>query len=171
VFERFLPETPHPSWLLTIWWVFWRYYAREADAKAKAMAVGMLLRSGRSKSHRGTELLDELAQVLPNLYGFDKESDWDCAAIITLLHRYWGEMKYNLEKDEIKLRSDFINVLNRMVTLYRETNVPLACGVMIVASYVESSYLKDEEARLVHSITGIHIDRAASLMNIKSTAA
>jgi hypothetical protein len=134
------------------------------------MAVGML-RSVRSKSYRGTELLDELAEVLPNLYSFDKESDLDFAAIITLLHKYWGELKKNIEKDETKLRSEFIRVLNRMITLYRETNIPVACGVLIIVCHIESSYLKDEEARLVHSITGIHIDRAASLMNVKSTAA
>jgi hypothetical protein len=130
-----------------------------------------MLRSVRSKSHRGTLLLDELAEVLPNLYGFDKESDLDFAAIITLLHRYWVELQQHVCKDEPKYRSEFIRVLNRMVTLYNETNKPVACGVRIIVCHIESSYLNDEEAQLVHSITGIHIDRAASIVNVKSTAA
>ena len=97
-----------------------------------------MLHSVRVKARRGTELLDELAGVLPNLYSFN--------------------------------RSEFIRILNRMSTLYGKTNIPVACGVQVVVCHVESSYLNDEEARLVHCITGIHIDRAASIVKAKAAA-
>jgi hypothetical protein len=126
-----------------------------------------MLHSIRSKNHRGRELLDELATVLPNLYGFNKESDLDFASTITLLHNYWSKLKTRIDKDDRKSRSEFIRILNRMVTLYRETNLPVAYGVLVILWHIESSYLNDEEARLVHCITSIHIDGAAFTINYR----
>jgi hypothetical protein len=39
--------------------------------------------------------------------------------------------------------------------VYGDLNMPVACGARVVACEVESSYLSDEEARLVRCITGI----------------
>jgi hypothetical protein len=129
-----------------------------------------MLRSSRSKACRGTELLDELANILPNLYSFNKEDDLDFASTIVLLHRYWDDLKepidYNLE-----LRSEFIRILHKMSIVYGNLNVAVACGARVVACEVESSFLSDEEARLVYCITGIHIDRATSIIEAKSTGA
>ena len=55
-----------------------------------------------------------------------------------------------------------------MVTLHSKTNIPVACGVQVVVCYVESSYLNDEEARLVHCLTSIHIDRAVSIVKAEA---
>ena len=49
-----------------------------------------MLRSNRLKTCRGTELLDELANMLSNLYSFNEENDLEFASTIILLHRYWG---------------------------------------------------------------------------------
>jgi hypothetical protein len=124
-----------------------------------------MLHSIRSKSHRGRELLDELATELPNLYSFNKESDLDFASTIILLHKYWSKLIARFDKDDTKPRNEFIRILNRMLTLYRETNRPVAYGILVILCHIKSSYFNDEEARLVHCITGIHIDRAASIIN------
>jgi hypothetical protein len=58
-----------------------------------------------------------------------------------------------------------------MEILHNKTNIPVACAARVIACHVESSYLNDEEARLVQCITGIHIDRAASFVQAKSTGA
>ena len=129
-----------------------------------------MLHSVRVKARRGTELLDELAGVLPNLYSFNSESDLDFASTVILLHKYWDGIKASVENGNTEHRSEFIRILNRMSTLYGKTNIPVACGVQVVVCYVESSYLNDEEARLVHCITGIHIDRAASIVKAKAAA-
>ena len=129
-----------------------------------------MLHSVRVKARRGTELLDELAGVLPNLYSFNSESDLDFASTVILLHKYWDGIKVSVENGNTEHRSEFIRILNRMATLYGKTNIPVACGVQVVVCHVESSYLNDEEARLVHSITGIHIDRAASIVKAKNAA-
>jgi hypothetical protein len=129
-----------------------------------------MLRSSRSKACRGTELLDELAKILPNLYSFNKENDLDFASTIVLLRRYWDDLKERIDNNS-ELRREFIRILHRMAIVYRELNMPVACGARVVACEVESSYLRDEEARLVHCITGIHIDRATSIIEAKSTGA
>jgi hypothetical protein len=126
-----------------------------------------MLHSIRSKSYRGRELLDELGAVLPNLYSFNQESDLNFASTIVLLHKYWSKLKTRIDKGDTKLRSEFIRILGRMVTLHRETNLPVAYGALVMLCHIKSAYLNDEEARLVHCITGIHIDRAASFINYR----
>ena len=127
-----------------------------------------MLRSTRLKACRGTELLDELASILSNVYSFNKENDLDFASTIILLRRYWDKLKERTDNNS-ELRSEFIRILHKMAILYGDVNIPVACGARVIACDIESSYLNDEEARLVHCITGIHIDRATSIIQEKST--
>jgi hypothetical protein len=127
-----------------------------------------MLHSVKVQARRGTELLDELTGVLPNLHSFNSENDLDFASTVILLHKYWHDLKTHVENGNTECRSEFIRILNRMVTLHSKTNIPVACGVQVVVCHVESSYLNDEEARLVHCLTGIHIDRAASIVKAEA---
>jgi hypothetical protein len=129
-----------------------------------------MLHSLSLKNRRGIELLDELANVLPNLYSFDSEGDLDFASTIILLLKYWDEIKVHVNTSNTECRSEFIRILNRMAILHGKTNIPVACGVRVVVCHIESSYLNDEEARLVHCITDIHIDRAASIIKAKTAS-
>jgi hypothetical protein len=129
-----------------------------------------MLRSSRLKTGRGTELLDELARILPILYNFNKENDLDFASTILLLLRYCDNLKESIDQNS-ELRSKFIRILHNMAIAFDEINIPVACGARVITCHVESSYLNDEEAQLVHSITGIHIDRATSIVQAKSTGA
>ena len=129
-----------------------------------------MLRSSRLKTCRGTELLDELAKILPNLYRFNKDNDLEFASTILLLNRYWDNLKERTDNNS-ELRSEFIRILHKMAILYGEVNIPVACGARVVACDVESSCLNDEETQLVHCITGIHIDLATSIVQAKSTEA
>jgi hypothetical protein len=123
------------------------------------------------KTCRGTELLDELASVLSNLYSFNSEGDLDFMSTIILLCRYWDDVSGHVDKGNTGCRSEFIRILKKMAILHCKTNIPVACAARVIACHVESSYLNDEEARLVQCITGIHIDRAASFVQAKSTGA
>ena len=134
------------------------------------MVHGCMLHSLQLKNRRGIELLDELASVLSNLYSFNSEGDLDFASTIILLCRYWDDIKAHIDKGNTEFRSKFIRILNRMAILHGKTNIPVACGVRVVACHIESSYLNDEEARLVHCIADIHIDRATSIIKAKTAA-
>ena len=92
------------------------------------------------------------------------------ASTIVLLHVYLDRLKERIDNNS-ELRREFIRILRKMAILYGDVNMPVACGARVVACKVESSYLSDEEARLVHCITGIHIDRATSIIQAKSTGA
>jgi len=52
-----------------------------------------MLRSSRLKTCRGTELLDELVNILSNLYSFNEDSDLEFVSTIILLHMYWDNLK------------------------------------------------------------------------------
>ena len=95
-----------------------------------------MLRSSRLKACRGTELLDELANILSNLYSFNKENDLDFAFTIVLLHRYWDDLKEHIVNNS-ELRSEFIRILHKMAIVYGDLNMPVACGARVVACEVE----------------------------------
>jgi hypothetical protein len=118
----------------------------------------------------GEELLDELVGISPSLYNFDNENDLEFSSTVVLLLKYWNGIKACGEKVNTEFRSEFVRILNRMAISHSKTNVPVACGVRVVLCHVESSCLKDEEARLVQCITDIHIDRAAAIIKAKSAA-
>src|ERR1700758_969113 len=83
--------------------------------------VGMLIFRRFNKTSRGTELLDELTQVLPALPNFTEEEDLDFAATITALNRYLVELKCQIKREETGSKSKFIRVLNRMFVSYCQT--------------------------------------------------
>src|SRR3984957_2202191 len=101
---------------------------------------GRMLRSSRLKTSRGTELLDELANILPNLYNFNKDNDLEFASTILLLNRYWDNLKERTDNNS-ELRSEFIRILHKMAIVYGEVNIPVACGARVIACDVESSCL------------------------------
>ena len=70
------------------------------------------------KTRRGTELLDELASVLSNLYSFNSEVDLDFVSTIILLRRYWDEVRGHVDKGKTECRSEFIRILQKMAILY-----------------------------------------------------
>jgi hypothetical protein len=145
------------------------YY--ETDRYEGQANGGCMLYNLQLKTRRGTELLDELASVLSNLYSFNSEGDLDFVSTIILLRRYWDEVRGHVDKGKTECRSEFIRILQKMAILYSKTNIPVACAARVIACHVESSYLNDEEARLAQCITSIHIDRAASFVQAKSTRA
>jgi hypothetical protein len=144
------------------------YY--ETDRYEGQANGGCMLYNLQLKTRRGTELLDELASVLSNLYSFNSEGDLDFVSTIILLRRYWDDVRGHVDNGNTECRNEFIRILNKMAILHGKTNIPVACAVRVIACHVESSYLNDEEARLVHCITDIHIDRATSIIKAKTAA-
>ena len=63
------------------------------------LVVGMLVLGRFRKQRRGTELLDELSEVLPALSKFSEEEYLDFAAAVAVINRYWVELKHRVDKD------------------------------------------------------------------------
>jgi hypothetical protein len=128
----------------------------------------MLIHGRFKKTPRGTELLDELTGVLPVLSNFTEEEYLDFATAIIVVNSYWVELKSHIDQDETRRRSEFIRILNRMFVLYCHASKPVASGVLVFLCHIESYYLHDDDAQLVHNITNVHIERATSLIRTKS---
>ena len=56
-----------------------------------------MLHSLQLKNGRGTELLDELASVLSNLYSFNNEGELDFVSTVILLLKYWDDIKAHID--------------------------------------------------------------------------
>jgi hypothetical protein len=78
-----------------------------------------MLRSSRLKTCRGTELLDELSNILPNRYSFNKDNDLEFASTILLLNRCWDNTKERADNNS-ELRREFIRILHKVAILHGE---------------------------------------------------
>ena len=52
-----------------------------------------------------------------------------------------------------------INNLKQLYNQYLDSNTVIASAILIVMTHIESYYLDDQDARLVHDLTGLHIHR------------
>jgi hypothetical protein len=52
-----------------------------------------------------------------------------------------------------------INNLRQLYNQYVDNNAVIASAIFIVMTHIESFYLDDQDARLVHNLTGLHIHR------------
>jgi hypothetical protein len=98
----------------------------------------MLIHGRFKKRHRGTELLDELAEVLPALSQFTEEEYLDFAAAITVINSYWLELHRDTNEGGIARRSEFIRILNRMFVLYCHASKP--CSLRRISHSVSKAY-------------------------------
>ena len=112
---------------------------------------------------RGTRLLEILEQILPKISEFNDVDDLRCATVVDLLSAYCETVEYRIKTTDPIARNEFINTLIDLYDKSKFTDIGTACGVFIVASHVESTYLDDQDAKLVYSLTGLHIHRAKSI--------
>jgi hypothetical protein len=119
---------------------------------------------------RGTELLDGMGLVLPNLNHFDDEQDLRCATVTDVLSTYWDVLGAKIDKYDARLRHKVVHSLREMYDRCRQTDISTACGVYIAAAHIEASHLDDDDARLVRSLTTVHIHRARALTKAKAAA-
>ena len=120
-----------------------------------------------SDAPRGTRLLELLERILPKISEFNDIDDLRCAIVIDLLSAYCEVVNFRVKINEHTARNEFINTLIDLYDKSRFTGVSTACGVFIVASHVKSTYLDDQDAKLVYSLTGLHIHRAKSITRSK----
>ncbi len=111
---------------------------------------------------RGSELLDEFLDVVPELARLSGPQETQAWAIIDLFAEYWECLLDHVDEQDDKFRFDVVRGLRKLHNLHCQTNVPVACGVLIVALNIEASRLYDEDERLVRSLTALHLAKARS---------
>lgn len=111
---------------------------------------------------RGSELLDEFLDVVPELARLSGPQETQAWATIDLFAGYWECLLDHVDEQDDKFRFDIVRGLRKLHNFHCQTNVPIACGVLIVALNIEASRLWDEDARLVRSLTALHLAKARS---------
>jgi hypothetical protein len=110
-----------------------------------------------SEKSRGTTLLQEFENSLPDFKSLDEEQHLRFVKAIRLMCEYFDISEVRLRSDHFfKLRS----TITRLDELYKEysgKDAILASAILNVKLYVESHYLEDQDANLVHNLTGLHI--------------
>ncbi len=109
---------------------------------------------------RGSELLEEFLDVAPELAKLSDALQTNAWATISLLAHHWGSLLDHIDDRDDKFRFDVVRGLRMLYTIHCETNVPIACGLLIVALNIEASSLHDEDARLVRSLTALRLATA-----------
>jgi hypothetical protein len=124
-----------------------------------------------AETTRGSQLLDELEDILPHIGSFEDEDDLQCAIVTDLLATYWNVVHQSLEAYDSRSRYRLIRSLREMYNRCCDSNVSTACGIYIVACHIESLDLGDRDGRLVHNLTTLHIHRAKGLLSAKTIEA
>ena len=113
-------------------------------------------------ANRGTQLLDELYEILPELTCFDEKQAACCAIITISLADYWERVRHSLHQADREMFS------KQLRELYEDTadyNLAIASGVYIVSVYIECEDLIDEHANLVYNLAKLYIRRSNSILS------
>jgi hypothetical protein len=109
---------------------------------------------------RGSQLLEEFLDVVPELANLSGPLETQAWATISLFAQFWGCVLDHIDEHDDKFRFDVVRGLRKLYNIHCETNVPVACGVLIMALNIEASCLSDQDARLVRSLTALHVAKA-----------
>lgn len=109
---------------------------------------------------RGSQLLEEFLDVVPELAKLGPEDERLSWATINLFAQYWECLLDHVDERDDKFRFDVVRGLRKLYNLHCETNVPVACGLLVVALNIEANLLYDEDARLVRSLTTLQVAKA-----------
>ncbi|HXZ16313.1 MAG TPA: hypothetical protein VEH77_10145 [Roseiarcus sp.] len=109
---------------------------------------------------RGSQLLEEFLDVVPELAKLSGDLEARAWVTISLLAGLWDCLLGHADDLDDKFRFDVVRGLRTLYNIHCETNVPVACGVLIVALNIEAAAIGDEDAKLVRSLTALHIAKA-----------
>ncbi len=112
---------------------------------------------------RGSQLLEEFLDVVPELARLSGPLEAQAWAIISLFAQYWECLLDHIDERDEKFRFDVVRGLRKLHNMHCETNIAVACGVLIVALNIEASCLYDEDAKLVRSLTALHVAKAQAV--------
>ena len=103
---------------------------------------------------RGTTLLQEFENSLPDFKNLDEEQHLKFVKALSQLCRYFDISEARLRRDHFfKLRSTIAR-LSELYDEYHDKDAILASAILILKLQIESHYLEGQDANLVHNLTG-----------------
>jgi hypothetical protein len=111
---------------------------------------------GTFTKSRGTTLLEEFERSLPNFNSLTKERHSDFSKAVRLL--YLLEITLNRLENESLLQVELtIDHLRQLHNQYTDKSPLIASAIFAVMAHIESYYLDDPDAKLVHNLTELQI--------------
>jgi hypothetical protein len=115
---------------------------------------------GLSEKPRGTTLLEAFEDCLPNINSLDEKQHLQFVKAIDLLYHYLRLKRSWPENRQLPEPRSVLDNLRQLCSQYLDnSNIVIASAIFIVITHIESFYLDDKDARLVHDLTGLHIYR------------
>jgi hypothetical protein len=110
-----------------------------------------------SEKSRRPALLQEFENSLPDFKSLDEEQHLRFLKAIRLMCDYFDISEARLRSGHfLKFRSTIAR-LDDLHKEYHGKDAVLASAISNVKLHIESHYLDDQDAHLVHSLTGLHI--------------
>ena len=94
---------------------------------------------------------------MPDFESLDEEQHLRFVKAIRLMCEYFNISEGRLQSDHfLKLRSTIVR-LDELYKEYQGRDAVLASAILNVKLHIESRYLDDQDANLVHNLTSLHI--------------
>ena len=129
--------------------------------------IEFMLHSVESVSNKpkGTILFEEFERALPNFSALSERRELEFTRAIKLLLDRFQISEPLPEGTACRQIQNTLAELQRAYHVDTELNAIIASAIFVVMAHIESSYLDDEDGKLVHKLTSLHIERAHSIQS------
>src|SRR5271167_338517 len=112
---------------------------------------------GPSTKARGTSLLEMYENCLPNFDSLDEDQHLKFVKAIRLISDQFKISEIRFEEKSFAHVEPIIDRLKQLYNQYLLKSTIVASAIFIALAHLESYYLDDPDAKLVHNLTGLHI--------------
>jgi hypothetical protein len=106
---------------------------------------------------RGSTLLEAYEKCLPDFNSLDEEQHLKFVKAIRLISDQFQTSDIQFECKTLAQVQPMINHLRQLYYQYLTKNSILSSAIFIALAHIESYYMDDPDAKLVHTLTGLHI--------------
>ena len=115
------------------------------------------LDGGHSTKLRGSALLEMYERCLPDFDSLDEEQHLKFVKAIRLISDQFKISEVRFESETLAQVQPVIDRLRQLYNLYLPKNKIISSAIFIALAHIESYYIDDSDAKLVHNLTGLHI--------------
>jgi hypothetical protein len=112
---------------------------------------------GSSTKSRGTVLLETYEDCLPDFDRLDEEQHLKFVKAIGLISDQFEISEARFERETLVQVQPIIDRLRQLYNEYLLKNTIVSSAIFIALAHIESYYLDDPDAKLVHNLTSLHI--------------
>ncbi len=114
--------------------------------------------TGPSLNPRGTPLLEEYENCLPNFDNLKEQEHLQFVKAIHMISDHFNLSDNRLGCETLTEVQPIIHRLRQLHDLYRDKNSVIASAIRVAMVYIQSYYVDDHDAKIVHALTSLYID-------------